>query len=169
MNLQVANFQRCEHAFHQHQAWVKLQIALHLLLLMILQLYHLPPPVPPPFSNSSCLFTWCQPPYASCCTVLLYLLRYCTVLKMFSLLCLLVFYVLFVWKVLQTYYNTVLYSRLCFWMPRLTLLGLRNKWDLRTHSRSRTRLCVGNLLYLYICMSKCMHKKVYKDKFKKFI
>ena len=37
------------------QAWVKLQLALHLLFLMILQLYHLPRPV----SNSCCLFTQC--------------------------------------------------------------------------------------------------------------
>ena len=51
------------------QAWVKLQPALHLLLLTILQLYHLPPPLPPPLSNSSCLFAWCQPLYANCCTL----------------------------------------------------------------------------------------------------
>ncbi|XP_059778263.1 tigger transposable element-derived protein 1-like [Balaenoptera ricei] len=31
-----------------------------------------PPPLPPPVSNSSCLFTRCQPLDASCCTVLLY-------------------------------------------------------------------------------------------------
>ena len=58
----------------------------HLLLLTILQLYHLPPPLPPPVSNSSCLFTWCQPLDASCCTVPLYFSRSCTIrLKMFSL------------------------------------------------------------------------------------
>ena len=34
-----------------------LQLVLHLLLLMILQLYHFPPL---PFSTYSCLFTWCQ-------------------------------------------------------------------------------------------------------------
>ena len=57
-----------------------------LLLLTILQLYRLPPPLPPPVSNSSCLFTRCQPLCASCCTALLYFSRYCTVrLKMFSL------------------------------------------------------------------------------------
>ena len=32
MNFQLANFQRCEHAFHQRQVWVKLQLALRLLL-----------------------------------------------------------------------------------------------------------------------------------------
>ena len=37
----------------------KIQLALHFLLLMILQLYHLSGPLPPPVSNSSCLFTRC--------------------------------------------------------------------------------------------------------------
>lgn len=32
-NLQVVNLQRCKYAFHQCQVWVKLQLALHLLLL----------------------------------------------------------------------------------------------------------------------------------------
>ena len=67
-NLQVGTFQQCERMFHQHQAWVKLQLALHLLLLMLLQLYHLPPPLAPLVSNCSCLFTQCQSLYASCCT-----------------------------------------------------------------------------------------------------
>ena len=39
-NLQVVNFQRCKHVFHQCQAWVTLQLALHLLLLMVLQFYY---------------------------------------------------------------------------------------------------------------------------------
>ena len=43
------------------------------------RLDHLPPPLPPPASNSSCLFTWCPPLYASCCSVLLYFSRYCSV------------------------------------------------------------------------------------------
>ena len=61
------------------------EIALCLLFLTTLQLYHLPPPLPPPVSNSSCLFTRCQPLYASCCTVLLYFSKYCTVrVKIFS-------------------------------------------------------------------------------------
>ena len=101
MNLQVVNFQSCECMCHECQAWVKLQLALHLLLLTILQLWHLPLCLPPPASNS-CLFTWCQPLYASCCTVLLYFSRYCTArLKLIShFLFLFVCYVLFVWKVL---------------------------------------------------------------------
>ena len=72
------------------------EIAACLLLLSILQLYHLPPPLPPPVSNSSSLFTRWQPLYANCCTVLLYFSRYCTVrLKMFFFV-LFVFYALFV-------------------------------------------------------------------------
>ena len=38
---------------------------------MILQLWHLPLPLPPPVNNSF-LLTWCQSLCASCCTVLLY-------------------------------------------------------------------------------------------------
>ena len=80
------NWARNPNLCHQHQAWVKLQLAFHLLLVMILQLYHLPPPLSL-VSNSSCLFTPCQPLCASCCMVLLYFSRYCTVrLITFSLL-----------------------------------------------------------------------------------
>ena len=128
-NLQAANFQRWEHVFHQCQAWVKLQLALCLLLLMILQLYHLPHPSPPPVSNSSCLFTRCQPLYARCCTVLLYFSRYYTVrLKMFSLfLCLFSMYYL-----CEKYYKpiTVWYyiANCVSWAPRLTLLDLWKNW-----------------------------------------
>ena len=42
-----------------------------------LQLYHLPPPLLSPISNSSCLFTWYQP----CCTVLRYFSTYCSMIK----------------------------------------------------------------------------------------
>ena len=51
---------------HQHQERVQLQLALHLLLPRILQLYHFSPPLFPSASNSSC-----QPLYPSCCHVLL--------------------------------------------------------------------------------------------------
>ena len=54
----------------RRQAWVRVQLALRLLLLMTLQRCHLPPPLPTPVS-SSCLFTRCQTLYARCCTVLL--------------------------------------------------------------------------------------------------
>ena len=81
---------RCKSTFHQHQMCVKLQLALRLLLLVVLQLYRLPAPLPPPGSDSLCLFTRCQPPYASCCTGLLYFSRYYTVrfLNVFFIFCL---------------------------------------------------------------------------------
>ena len=60
---------RNQNPSHQCQPWVKSQLALCLLLLMILQLHHLPPPLPPPVSNSSHPSTPCQPLYASSCTV----------------------------------------------------------------------------------------------------
>ena len=87
-NLQVLNFERCKCVFHQHQAWVKLQLALPLLLLMILQLCHLPPPLPPPVSDSSCLFTPCQPLYDSC-TALLYFSRSYKIKTVLFIFCLL--------------------------------------------------------------------------------
>ena len=61
MSLHIVNFQRCKHAFHQRQAWMEVQLVLRLLLLMILQLSHLPSPLP-------LLGCWWQPLYASGCT-----------------------------------------------------------------------------------------------------
>ena len=63
----------------QHQAWVKFLLAFSLLLLMILQLCHLALLLPLPVNNSSCLFTWCQPLYASYYTLLFYISSCCTV------------------------------------------------------------------------------------------
>ena len=86
-NLQAVNFERCKCAFHQRQAWVKLHLALRLLLLVILQPYHLPTSSPSFISNSSCLFARCQPLWSCCCTELVCFPGYCTAeLKMFSLL-----------------------------------------------------------------------------------
>ena len=124
MNLQFANFQRCKHAVHQHQA-VNLQLALCLLLLMILQLYHLPPPLSPTVNNSLCLLTRCQHLYASCCTVLTVLFKVscCKILNIFFISCLF-FYVLcekyYEFITLQ-YYTANYVSR----APRLTLLDLQ--------------------------------------------
>ena len=68
------------------QVCVKLQLAAQLLPLKIFRRYHPLPPLPPPVSNSSCLFLGCLSLYTSCCTVLLHFSRYCTVrLKLFSL------------------------------------------------------------------------------------
>lgn len=57
---------RNQNLYHQRQARVKLQFALHLLLLTILQLYHLLPLSPPVVTLIACsLNAW----YASCCKV----------------------------------------------------------------------------------------------------
>ena len=63
------------------------EISLCLLLLTILQLYHLPPPLPPPVSNSSCLFTRCQPLCGSCCTTVLFKVLYCEIKNVFFIFC----------------------------------------------------------------------------------
>ena len=70
-NVQVVNFQRCKRVCHQCQMWGKLQLAVGLLSLTVLQLCRLPPPLPPPGRNSSCLFTRRQP-------APVYQLLYCT-------------------------------------------------------------------------------------------
>ena len=87
---------------HQRQAGVTLQLTLHLPLLTILQLYRLPPPLPAPVSNPSCLFTRCQLLYASCCTVLPCFSWYCTMrLKMF------IFCVFLMYYLCETYYKPI--------------------------------------------------------------
>ena len=128
VTLQVAKFQRWNmHLFparnkslcHQYRVWVKFQLVLHILLMMILQLYHLPPPFPLPVSNSSCLYPRCQPLYVSCCTVLLYFSWYCTVgLKMFSL------FFCVCKPITVQYYIAISVS----WVPKLTLLDLWTNW-----------------------------------------
>ena len=89
-NIQVADFQGRECAFHQLQERAKLPLALCLLLLTTLQLCHLPPP---PTSSSSCLLIQCQTLDANCTTVLFKAL-YCEIKTPF-LHFLFVFYVLF--------------------------------------------------------------------------
>ena len=64
MNLLVTNFHGCKLAFHQPRTPVIFQFFLRLLSLMILQLYHLPCPLPAAVSDSS-LVTLCQPLQAS--------------------------------------------------------------------------------------------------------
>ena len=139
MKLQVTYFQRCEHTSHQRLAWVTPQLNLCFLLLMILQLYHLPPPLPPLVNNSSCLFTWWEPLCASCCTVLIHFSGYCTVgLKMlFYFVCLFVMYFLcekYDKPTTEQWYI----ANYASWVPMLTLL------DLQIYSLNRTcSLCRG--------------------------
>ena len=86
--------------------------------LTILQLYHLLPLASPPGRNSSCLCTWCQPLYASCCPGLLDSSRCWTVrLKISSLLfsgCL-----FFMYDLGENYINLLEYST----VQTIVLLG----------------------------------------------
>ena len=91
--------------------------------------------LPSPVSNSSFLFTWCQPLYASCCTILLYFSRYCTVrLKMSSLL----FVFLFIYYLWEKHYKPITaqcYMADCVcWEPKPNFIGLMTKLDLRMPS-----------------------------------
>ena len=79
--------------------------------------------------------------------VLLYFSRYCPVrLQMFNF-CVSLFFMYYLCK---KYYKpiTVQYyiADYVSWVPRLTLLDLRNKLDLRTRSLNGTHLYVGDLL-----------------------
>ena len=59
-----------------------------LLVVWTLHLHHLPPRLPPPVRDSSCLFTRCQSQYASCYTAQQDFSRCCTVrLQMFFCVC----------------------------------------------------------------------------------
>jgi len=71
--LQVVNFQRCKYV--SIASISEIPACFPFQLLTTFQLYHLPPPLPPPVSNCSWLFARCQPPYASSSTVLLYFSR----------------------------------------------------------------------------------------------
>jgi len=131
---------------HQCQAWVKLQFALCLLLLMILQLLtisHL-------HSLFQSVLTWCQSAlYASCCTAVLFKVLY---FKVKSTFCLLVFYVLS-----EKYYKLIkvqYYIAGCVsWVPRLTV-RLKNKFELMsTFLEQNSFICRGftvhKILHLY--------------------
>ena len=134
-NLQIMNFQwwKCVSGSskepdlcHQCQAWVKLQLALHLLLLMIHQLSLLPP-LSLLQSVTLCLFSGCQSLCANCCTIVLYFLRYCTeTLKMSYLL--FVLYILFVWKYYKPITVQDCIANCVSCVPRLTLLDLQTNW-----------------------------------------
>ena len=98
-NPQVSNFQRCECASHQRQAWLTLKLALHLLLLTALRLHHLPPPLPPP---SIILVCYSMPAPACqllCHATVLFKALHSKIKNGFSIF-VFVFYILFVWKVL---------------------------------------------------------------------
>ena len=114
---------RDQNLCHPRQARVKLKLVLCLLLLTILRLYHISPLLFPPVSNSSCLFTWCQPMCANWCTSVVYFSRYCKI-KHFYFLCLFSMYYLHAkyYKPITVQYYT---AHCVSWIPRLTLLDLQ--------------------------------------------
>ena len=117
------------------QVWVKLWLALHLLSLTILQLYHFLPSLPPPVSSSSCLFTQCQPLRASSCTILLYFSRYCAIRFTFCLFFLCYYLCEKYYKSITVQYHI---ADCVHWVSRLTLL------DLWTYSQNGTHFrCQG--------------------------
>ena len=100
---------------------MKLQLAACLLLLTILQLYHLPPPLPP--RQWLFLHVHLMPDtQVSCCTVLPYFSRQWTIwLKMFIFCLLFVYYF--------DYITVQYYTADCIsWVPRLILLDFGTNW-----------------------------------------
>ena len=147
MNLLVTNFHGCKLAFHQPRTPEIFQFFLLLLSLMILQLYHLPCPLPAAVSDSS-LVTLCQPLQATCCTVLLYFSRYCTVgiKKFLFLLFCFAFLRCCLWEKYYTAITMQYYLVDCVsWVPMLTLLDLLTNWTYE-HSPNRPYSYVGELL-----------------------
>ena len=120
------NFQRCESVLHPCQVGEKLQLALHLLLQMILQLSHLPSSLPPLVSNPSCLLTGCLPLYARCRTVLLNFSKHCTLRSKIFVLCVCFLRIIFEKSIINllhysTIYQTVLVEYLGFNLGTISL------------------------------------------------
>ena len=136
-SLHTVNFWRCEHVSHKRQAWLKLQLALCLLLLTIPQLYPTASP-----SSSQQLFlpahsmraTVCQLLY--CTTALLRLLYQKIENVFFIFLCFLMYYLC------VKYYKSIIvqYSiaNCVSWVPRLTLLDSRTNWTYKRGTQSGT-------------------------------
>ena len=85
----------------------ELQLVLCLLLLTILQLYHLPPPLPPPVSDS--LAPVCQLLYR---TTVLFKVLECKILNVLYFVCFFMYYLYEEYCKHITYYSIILYSRL---------------------------------------------------------
>ena len=122
---ELSKMQMCVH-MSSHVSPI-MQLALCLLLLMILQLYHLPPPLPSPLINSSFLFTRYQSLYASCCTVLFRVL-YCEIKNVVFIFCI----CFFMYCLCEKYYKLIIVqyctANCVSWVPRLTLFDLQTNW-----------------------------------------
>ena len=125
--------------FHQHQEWVKLQHVLHLLLLMIHQIYRPPPPVHQVSPLPACSLDASPSLPAVVLCVLLYFSSYGTIrLKMLS------FLFLFMYHWCDKYYKPIRvknYTAHCVnWVPRPTLLDLTN-WTYK-HALGTELICM---------------------------
>ena len=82
------------------------------------------------------------------CTTVLLKVLYCNIKSVFFILCVCLF---FMYYLCEKYYKPITiqyYIAGCVsWVPRLTLLDLTNKLDLRSYSRNGTRSYVGDLLH----------------------
>ena len=118
------NPSRKQSLFHQHQVWVTLQLALHLLLVMILQLYHFSSP-----SSNQNLFLPINSVTAPVCQLL-----YCTTLLFKALYYKtknVLFCVFLMYYLCEKYYKPIIvkyYIVICIsWVLRLTLLNLQTE------------------------------------------
>ena len=97
----------------------------HLLLLTILQLYHLPPPLLLPVSNCSCLFTPCEPCMPA---VVLFKALYWKIQKCFLYSLYLLLFIICVKSIINVLqYNSII-ADYASWVPKLTLLDLQTNW-----------------------------------------
>ena len=141
---------RNQNLFYRCQAWVKLKLALCLLLLTILQLHHLPSLSPPQGSNSPCLLTQSQPLDSCYCTAPLHFSGHCTArFKMLPLF----FVFAFVYSWCENW--------LCWLGTQAHFVGLRNKLDLRTCFQNETHSYVVDLTYRnlrrFTCLMVCIN------------
>ena len=93
-----------------------------------------PASCPSTSQDSSYLFTWCQPLYASCCTVPLCFSRYCTLRLKMLYFCVCFLCSICVKSIINLFHIPMQYyiADCVSWVPRLTLLDLMNKLDLPT-------------------------------------
>ena len=95
-------------------------------------------------------FGYCLCALVLYCTTVLFKVLYCKIKNVFFIFCVCLFVMLYL---CEKYYKpiTVQYyiANCVSWVPRLTLLDLTNKLDLRTRSQNRTCSYVGDLLYRY--------------------
>ena len=80
-------------------------------------------------------------------TTVLFKVLYCKIKTVFFIFCFCLFFMYYLWEKYDKPIPLQYYIGDCLsWVPRLTLLDLKDKLDLRPRSRNRTHLLVGDLL-----------------------